>query len=413
MVFLLAACGPDGRNSMGEMVDAAFGGGTGSRDAGDPQTPAAACTTSPWTISPVEQWHPTDGTLDPSMPDLRMGAAGLEVAFVTNPSAGGQRRLAVRAPNGTWTFESAGVRVFGKLARGVDSQGTETQCWAEGPQVITSTTQIAYWCGTRVAGGSWTTVQMPPGLVSFSPAMAIDHADRVHLTYRTATQDVVYARHDPGAAAWAIEMITDHGHGYLPLAVDNNDCVHAVRSVHDNGAPAYALEHGIRCPNAATWTWNVLARQNAWPFPTGHTLAFDTLGRLHFIYASQYGSLSGPLHHAVRSTAGTWTTEPLDAATNADSAETSVWSMSVTADLAGGVWIGYMPRVGEFGGEKVLVHIAADGTAERRSFGTAQYSGSVVTLVDASGAVHALIDSEYKQLEYATMCPPQAPTNPQ
>jgi hypothetical protein len=371
----------------------------------DAPAPVLPCATAPWSIETFDQYVPVDGATQPVQPYIRSGASGLEVAYATNPSAGEQRRIATRSPAGSWSFTTEGTRVTGTVARGVDSHGVESQCSTDGPAVVNATSQLVFSCGTRTVGGTWTMTMLGGNGTTSNPSLVIDPADRVHVTYDLGATDY-YAWRDPGGA-WTTEVLGPRSSQYSPLAVDAAGCVHIARVTRDSSYPEYAVMHGTRCPGATTWTWEAVVREYAFHWIGAHALAFDTLGRLHVVYMGRRSGVDSSdyaLIHGIRGATGTWTRGLADGVT-----DPIVVSDAVTSDLSGGVWIGYMPKLASYNtsfmAEKVVLHVAADGTTERHSFGPALYGGSVVPFVDPSRRVHVVIDSGSKTLEYATTCP--------
>jgi len=162
------------------------------------------------------------------------------------------------------------------------------------------------------AGGAWTIDTV--GRVATNggdTAIGADSQGKAHISYIAGDLEcsVVYATNTSGD--WESQALgrCPLGHGYTAIVVDNSDRVHVVYHAYQSTAPTFALVYATN--SSGQWV-NVPIDSFDW-IAGDLALALDTDGHVHISYADHNASLK----YASNSN-GTWVTQFIDVDTAAN-----------------------------------------------------------------------------------------------
>ena len=396
---LAALAGCASGDALGEATDAAPGidaapdaAADAAADAAPP--PPSPCTPADWQLDPIDAWTESM-VIGPVYPSLRLAADGaIDVAYVTSPTAGYRRRVAHRAPAGGWSIEELPGTTDPTVAETVTADGVQLLCSTEpaasGRRLI---------CVERTAGGAWQdrTLDERTG-AGVTLAATIDGT--VELVYADV-DGTSLARRSP-TGAWTVAPLGIDR--VAAIAVDGGGCVHAVGEA---APPATALQHAVRC-GGGTWTTEVAVPTPTAPSLSRRALAIDAAGVVHVVYVDWVAGPDHRLFHARRGTDGAWDVVRVPGELTPYQGSPSV---AVGPDgVAHAIFLGATPGETSWRFRHVRLD---DPAAAPEPFGPAvPHNGSTDLVIDATGALHAVLDHGAKRLDHARACPGATPPAP-
>jgi hypothetical protein len=359
------------------------GGGDDIPEADAAGPPVPRCTPSAWELEPIDAW-PETVVITPLRPSVRVSGDGsIEVAYLTSVFGDAPARRGHRAPAGGWSVEEL-PGAADSVGDAVTPDGFEHTCLTE-----RTATGHRLVCAERATGGAWTS-SIVDDSTSVGVSLATAPDGTLYVAYVDAVGVALAVR--PPTGAWTTAPLGLHWAG--PIAVDGDGCLHAVEG---SQWPETALLHAFRCGGGA-WTTEVVLPATVNVLVTPRALAIDGAGVVHLVYVE---AVAGPhlhLFHARRALDATWTVVEVP--------EIDVLqdSPSIAIDPDGGahtVFSGAGPDddVGHF------YHLRLDGTGTPEAFGpTDPDGGSTALAIDATGALHAVLDHGAKRLDHARSC---------
>jgi hypothetical protein len=315
-------------------------------------------------------------------------AGAVHVAFTTYSSPQGQLRYAVRSPAGGWTDTQVdpSTALHRDPALAVDGAGTVHISYLD-----SSSGDLMY--AERPAAGSWTITNVDTGAAGahtgWGSSIAIDSAGGVHISYRDTTNHELRYAHRTPAGVWSTETIEGgHWNGRTSIAVDAAGGVHVANESDVPRGVRYCYK-----PAGGAWVattaWSVARSDQA-------SLVLDAAGEPHLAFADVDGrqGLYG------RRVGGTWTFETFLTG--------DVGRVSLGVDAAGGVHVSYQlgytpPDVALGYGYRTPAGVWGNTVVDARNVGRPND-----LVVDAAGSPHvAFFDETNRSLLYASpaLCP--------